>query len=77
MVDIAVADPAKGEGRTYIGGAATVRVREGGMGERCELPYRGLGWSPGCQRFLRWKTLQIKQRNENIITDMLAAPSMN
>ena len=44
-------------------GAAPGRVREGGtppaqlggMGERCELPHRGLGRSPRSQRFLLLK----------------------
>ena len=30
----------------------------GGMGERCELPHRGLGQSPRSQRFLHFKTFQ-------------------
>ena len=47
-------------------GDAPGRVREGGtppaqlegMGERCELPHRGLGRSPRSQRFLRLKNFK-------------------
>ena len=59
--------PVASEGDKSRGGAdgdAPGRVREGGtppaqpggMGERCELPHRGLGRSPRSQRFLRKKT---------------------
>ena len=41
-------------GRVREGGTPPVQL--GGMGERCELPHRGLGRSPRSQRFLRKKT---------------------
>ena len=52
-------------------GAVPGRVREGGtppaqlggMGERCELPHRGLGRSPRSQRFLRLKKLLKLHKN--------------
>ena len=46
---------AKGDapGRVREGGTPPAQL--GGMGERCELPHRGLGRSPRSQRFLRLK----------------------
>ena len=46
---------AKGDapGRLREGGTPPAQL--GGMGERCELPHRGLGRSPRSQRFLRLK----------------------
>ena len=46
---------AKGDapGRVREGGTPPTQL--GGMGERCELPHRGLGRSPRSQRFLRLK----------------------
>ena len=47
---------AKGDapGRVREGGTPPAQL--GGMGERCELPHRGLGWrSPRSQRILRLK----------------------
>ena len=55
-----------------MGGVAPGRVREGGtplaqvggIGERCKLPYRGLGWSPRSQRFLHSKTPETTQKKK-------------
>ena len=46
---------AKGDapGRVREGGTPPAQL--GGMGERCELPHRGLGLRPRSQRFLRLK----------------------
>ena len=40
-------------GRVREGGTPPAQL--GGMGERCELPHRGLGLRPRSQRFLRMK----------------------
>ena len=45
-----------GGGGTLVG--ETPNTQLGGMGERCELPHRGLGQSPRSQRLLRFKTFQ-------------------
>ena len=49
----------RGGGARLWAGPQTLTARAiGGMGERCELPHRGLGQSPRSQRFLRFKTFQ-------------------
>ena len=54
---------AKGDapGRVREGGTPPTQL--GGMGERCELPHRGLGRSPASQRFLPLKKLQKLHKN--------------
>ena len=46
---------AKGDAPGRVREGSTLPAQLGGMGERCELPHRGLGRSPRSQRFLRLK----------------------
>ena len=46
---------AKGDAQGRVQEGGTPPAQLGGMGERCELPHRGLGRSPRSQRFLRLK----------------------
>ena len=74
-----LAYPAKGEGRTYTWSSPGEGAREshpsrparGDGGALCELPHRGPGAEP------QMRTLFALENPPNIITDMLAAPTMN